>query len=159
MVNATSEPALVWCHLNEEGHMLEKMIPGSVQVAGSDSDQVKEDRFLQFIDGEARVLITKPKIGAWGLNFQHCNHITYFPSHSFEQYYQSVRRCWRFGQKRPVTVDVILTEGERRIMENLTRKATAAESMFSNLVSEMGQAAGITRVNPYTNPERIPTWL
>ena len=159
MVNATNEPALVWCHLNEEGDMLQKMIPGSVQVAGSDSDQVKENRFLQFIDGESRVLITKPKIGAWGLNFQHCNHITYFPSHSFEQYYQSVRRCWRFGQKRPVTVDVILTEGERRIMENLMRKAAAAESMFSSLVSEMGQAAGITKVNPYTNPERIPSWL
>jgi SNF2 family DNA or RNA helicase len=114
---------------------------------------------MQFIDGKARVLITKPKIGAWGLNFQHCNHITYFPSHSFEQYYQSVRRCWRFGQKRPVTVDVILTEGERRIMDNLTRKARSAEQMFSRLVSEMGQAAGINRVNPYTITESIPPWL
>jgi hypothetical protein len=159
MVNGTGQPALVWCHLNEEGDLLEELIPDAVQVSGSDSDQQKEDRFLQFIDGKARVLITKPKIGAWGLNFQHCNHITYFPSHSFEQYYQSVRRCWRFGQKRSVTVDVVLTEGERRIMENLTRKARAAESMFSNLVNEMGQATGINRINPYTKKERLPQWL
>ena len=159
MVNRTGQPALVWCHLNEEGDLLEELIPDAVQVSGSDSDQQKEDRFMQFIDGKARVLITKPKIGAWGLNFQHCNHITYFPSHSFEQYYQSVRRCWRFGQRRPVTVDVVLTEGERRIMENLTRKAHAAESMFSNLVNEMGQASGINRINPYTKKERIPQWL
>lgn len=159
MVNGTGQPALVWCHLNEEGDLLEELIPDAIQVSGSDSDQQKEDRFLRFIDGDARVLITKPKIGAWGLNFQHCNHITYFPSHSFEQYYQSVRRCWRFGQKRPVTVDVVLTEGERRIMENLTRKARAAESMFSNLVNEMGQATGINRINPYTKKERLPSWL
>ena len=159
MVNHTGQPALVWCHLNEEGDLLEELIPDAIQVSGSDSDRQKEDRFLRFIDGDARVLITKPKIGAWGLNFQHCNHITYFPSHSFEQYYQSVRRCWRFGQKRPVTVDVVLTEGERRIMENLTRKARAAESMFSNLVNEMGQATGINRINPYTKKERIPSWL
>jgi hypothetical protein len=159
MVNHTGQPALVWCHLNEEGNLLEEMIPDSVQVSGSDTDQRKEDQFLRFIDGSARVLITKPKIGAWGLNFQHCNHITYFPSHSFEQYYQSVRRCWRFGQKRPVTVDVVLTEGERRIMENLTRKARSAESMFASLVSEMGQATGINRINPYTKKERIPSWL
>jgi hypothetical protein len=159
MVNHTGQPALVWCHLNEEGNLLEEMIADAVQVSGSDPDQRKEDQFLRFIDGSARVLITKPKIGAWGLNFQHCNHITYFPSHSFEQYYQSVRRCWRFGQKRPVTVDVVLTEGERRIMENLTRKARSAESMFANLVNEMGQATGINRINPYTKKERIPSWL
>jgi hypothetical protein len=155
----TGQPVLIWCHLNEEGNILQQMIPDSVQVSGSDPDHIKEQRFIDFIDGRSRVLITKPKIGAWGLNFQHCNHITYFPSHSFEQYYQSVRRCWRFGQKRPVTVDVILTEGERRIMENLQRKASAAESMFSHLVGEMAQATGINRINPYTIPETIPSWL
>jgi len=93
------------------------------------------------------------------LNFQHCAHIVTFPSHSFEQYYQSVRRCWRFGQERPVTVDVVLTEGERRIMENLQRKSKAAESMFANLVGEMAQATGINRINPYTLSETIPSWL
>jgi hypothetical protein len=91
----------VWCHLNDEGDLLEKLIPDAVQVSGKDSDEAKEEK-ARLRGRPSRVLVTKPKIGAWGLNFQHCNHITFFPSHSFEQYYQKVRRCWRFGQKRPV---------------------------------------------------------
>ena len=117
LVNNTGEPALVWCHLNEEGDLLERLIPDSVQVKGADSDDCKEDRMIAFADGRARVLVTKPKIGAWGLNFQHCAHVTVFPSHSFEQYYQGIRRCWRFGQTRPVRVDVIETEGDRDVLE------------------------------------------
>jgi hypothetical protein len=93
------QPALAWCHLNDEGDLLEKMIPDAIQVSGKDSDDAKEEKLLAFAKGQARVLVTKPSIGAWGLNFQHCNHMTFFPSHSFEQYYQGVRRCWRFGQK------------------------------------------------------------
>jgi hypothetical protein len=159
LVNKTGQPALVWCHLNDEGDMLESMIPDAVQVSGSDSDERKEERLEAFADGGARVLITKPKIGAWGLNFQHCNHITFFPSHSFEQYYQSVRRCWRFGQKRPVTVDIITTEGERGVMKNLQRKAEQADAMFSRLVAEMNNALAIERANNMTKKMEIPTWL
>jgi hypothetical protein len=159
LVNGTGQPALVWCHLNDEGDMLESLIPDAVQVAGSDSDERKEERLEAFADGKARVLITKPKIGAWGLNFQHCNHITFFPSHSFEQYYQSVRRCWRFGQKRPVKVDIITTEGERGVMRNLQRKAEQADTMFSHLVAEMNNAQHIARTQTSTKPMEIPTWL
>lgn len=159
MVTTTGEPALVWCHLNEEGDLLEQLIPGAIQVSGSDRDDVKEQRLIDFAEGRARVLITKPKIGAWGLNFQHCNHITYFPSHSFEQYYQSVRRCWRFGQKRPVTVDIVLTEGERRIMENLHRKRHQAERMFSNLVTEMNHSLEIQRSDYPITPINLPSWM
>ena len=159
LVNNTGQPALVWCHLNDEGDMLEKMIPDAVQVSGSDSDERKEDRLEAFADGRARILITKPKIGAWGLNFQHCNHVTFFPSHSFEQYYQSVRRCWRFGQKRPVTVDIVTTEGERGVMRNLQRKAAQADTMFSHLVAEMNQALAIERTNNMTKKVQVPSWL
>lgn len=159
LVNNTGQPALVWCHLNDEGDMLEKLIPDAVQVSGSDSDERKEDRLEAFADGRARILITKPKIGAWGLNFQHCNHVTFFPSHSFEQYYQSVRRCWRFGQKRPVTVDIVTTEGERGVMRNLQRKAAQADTMFSHLVAEMNQALAIERANNMTKQMEIPSWL
>lgn len=159
LVNKTGEPALVWCHLNDEGDMLKSLIPDSVQVAGSDSDERKEERLEAFADGNARVLITKPKIGAWGLNFQHCNHITFFPTHSFEQYYQSVRRCWRFGQKRPVRVDIITTEGERGVMRNLQRKAEQADEMFSRLVTEMNNALAIERANNMTKKMEIPSWL
>jgi SNF2 family DNA or RNA helicase len=87
-----------------------------VQVSGSDRDESKEEKFMAFADGQTRVLVTKPKIGAFGLNFQHCNHVTFFPDHSYEQYYQAVRRCWRFGQKREVNVDIVMTEGDRKVM-------------------------------------------
>lgn len=159
MVNDTGRPAMVWCQLNEEGDMLERMIPDSVQVSGSQKDERKEELFQSFADGQARVLITKPKIGAWGLNFQHCSHITYFPSHSFEQYYQAVRRCWRFGQKRSVHVDLIMTVGEERIMENLQRKAEKADSMFTNLVAEMNNSLHIQRQNNHTKVTEVPKWL
>jgi superfamily II DNA or RNA helicase len=159
MVATTGKPALVWCHLNEEGNLLQQLVPDSIQVSGSDRDDVKESRLVDFAEGRARVLITKPKIGAWGLNFQHCNHITYFPSHSFEQYYQSVRRCWRFGQKHAVNVDIILTEGERRIMENLGRKRQQAEQMFSNLVTEMNHSIAISKPTYNTTTITLPPWL
>ena len=159
LVNDTGEPALVWCHLNDEGDLLEKMIPDAVQISGSNSDEIKEERFLAFANGDIRVLVTKPKIGAWGLNFQHCAHVVFFPSHSYEQYYQGVRRCWRFGQKRQVNVDIVLTEGERRVMKNLQRKSAAADQMFSNLVAEMNHATHIEGGAKFTKNERIPSWL
>lgn len=159
LVNGTGQPALVWCHLNEEGDMLERLIPDAVQVAGADSDDAKEERLTAFSDGKARVMVTKPKIGAWGLNFQHCAHVTFFPSHSFEQYYQGVRRCWRFGQKRPVKVDIVTTEGERGVTRNLQRKADQADAMFSRLVAEMNNALAIERVNTMTKGMELPAWL
>jgi hypothetical protein len=159
LVNGTGQPALVWCHLNEESARLADLIPDAVEVSGSDSDDKKEGKLLDFAEGRARVLITKPKIGAWGLNYQHCNHITFFPSHSFEQYYQGVRRCWRFGQQRPVTVDIITTEGERGVLRNLQRKAEQADKMFSNLVAQMNAAQAIDRSSQFTKPQELPSWL
>lgn len=158
-LTADSDSALVLCQLNEEADMLERIIGGAVQVAGKHSDDVKEARFLGFADGTHRVLVTKPKIGALGLNFQHCAHVVDFPSHSYEQRYQGIRRCWRFGQKRPVTHDTVHTEGELRVMENMQRKALAAERMFENLVSEMNNAIHIERRGASTKPMEIPTWL
>ena len=159
LVTGTGEPAIVWCHMNAEGDLLEKLIPDALQVSGSDSDEKKEEKLLAFAEGKTRVLITKPKIGAWGLNFQHCAHIVYFPSHSYEAYYQAVRRCWRFGQTRPVNVDIVLTEGEQRVMENLQRKSEAADSMFANLVAEMNHAVSIDRQKQYNQQQELPSWL
>lgn len=155
----TGQPAIVWCHGNEEGRLLSEMINGSVEVAGSHSDEAKEERLLSFASGETRVLVTKPKIGAWGLNFQHCNHMTFFPSHSFEQYYQAVRRCWRFGQRRPVSVDVIATEGEADVLKNLQRKAAQSERMFEAMVSQMNNAVMIDRQRDHSSKMELPTWL
>jgi hypothetical protein len=154
-----TDQSLVWCHLNPEGDLLAKLIPDAEQVAGSDSDDAKEERLLAFADGNLRVLVTKPKIGAWGLNLQRCAHVTFFPSHSYEQYYQGVRRCWRFGQTRPVRVDVIATDGERGVMANLQRKAVQADRMFSALVEHMNEAAHIGRSSPFSEEVMTPTWL
>jgi len=159
LVNHTGQPAIVWCNLNDEGDLLEELIPDAVQVAGSDSDDGKEERLTAFAEGKARVLITKQKIAGWGMNYQHCNHMTEFPTHSFEGYYQKVRRCWRFGQKRPVTVDIVTTEGERGVMQNLQRKAIQSDDMFSRLVTEMNQALSIGRVNNMTKSMGVPAWL
>ena len=159
LVADTGQPALLWCHMNDEGRLLREMIPDAVEVSGSDSDERKEEKFTAFGDGEARVLITKPKIGAWGMNWQHCAHIVYFPSHSFEQYYQAVRRCWRFGQEKPVNVDIVMTEGERKVMDNLSRKADGASVMFEHLVREMTQSVGIQKKNTAINAQEVPSWL
>jgi len=159
LVNGTKEPALVWCHMNAEGDLLEKMIPDAIQVSGKDSDEKKEEKLLAFARGQARVLVTKPKIGAWGLNLQHCAHVTFFPSHSYEQYYQGVRRCWRFGQQRPVTVDIVTTEGERGVMKNLQRKATQADRMFSSLVKHMNDAIAVSKTRTFDTKQQVPAWL
>ena len=159
LVNNNNNAVFVGCHLNEEGKLLKKLIPDSIEVSGSDSDEKKESKFIAFIEGDVRVLITKPKIGAWGLNFQHCNQVVYFPSHSYEQYYQFVRRVWRFGQRDRVNVDIVLTEGEQRIFDNLQRKALQAELMFKNLVNEMKNALSINEINNFNKLEEIPKWL
>jgi len=156
---ANYERSVVWCHLNVEGDLLEKMIQQGKQICGSQSDDEKEELFAAFSSGELPVLITKPKIGAWGLNWQHCNHMTFFPSHSFEQYYQGVRRCWRFGQEREVYVDLITTEGELGVMHNLQRKAEAADKMFEMLVAYMSDAVRIDKRTNYGLKAEVPSWL
>ena len=159
LVNDTGKAAVVWCHLNPEGDLLEKIIPDAVQVSGSDSDEAKEAKLESFSRGDTRVLITKPKIGAWGLNWQHCNHTVFFPDHSYEQYYQAVRRFWRFGQSKPVKVDIVMTEGQKAIMANMQRKEQQAAKMFDNLVKHMNDSLEIERKYEYNNEMEVPSWL
>lgn len=159
LVADTGEPAVVWCHLNDEGDLLDRLIPDARQVSGKDSDEAKEEKFRAFANGDLRVLITKPKIGAWGLNWQHCAHVVTFPSHSYEQYYQAVRRCWRFGQERPVTVDIVATEGESAAQDSIERKAAQADLMFAELVACMNNAMSVRRTLEFTQEVRVPAWL
>jgi hypothetical protein len=159
LINGHDQPAVAWCHLNAEADLLAELIPDAVNVSGSDTDEQKEAAFLGFANGDIRVLVTKPKVGGFGLNWQHCAHMTFFPSHSYEQYYQGVRRCWRFGQTRPVIVDIVASEGERGVLSNLQRKATAADHMFSSLVEHMTDPLAFQRHNPFIATEVIPTWL
>jgi len=153
-----ADHAVSWCHLNDESALLAQLIPGAVEVSGSDSPDAKEEKLHAFSDGEIRVLVTKPKIGAWGLNWQHNHRMTYFPSHSYEQWYQAIRRSWRFGQQSPVIVDVIATEGGRNVLANLERKAAQADAMFTALVGHMNDARGITGAT-YDKKIEVPAWL
>jgi len=159
LVNDTDEPAVCWCHLNDEGDLLERLIPDAVQVAGRDDNDVKVERLEAFAHGQIRVLVTKPKIAGHGLNWQHCAHQTFFPSHSFEQWYQAVRRSWRFGQTREVVIDVVASEGEADVIRNMKRKEDAADLMFDRLVSMMHDAMRV-EIEPYTgDEEEVPSWL
>jgi hypothetical protein len=159
LVNSHDRPAVAWCNLNEEGNRLEKKINGAVEVSGSDTEERKEEVFTGFIRGDIRVLVTKPTIGGFGLNLQHCAHETFFPSHSYEQYYQAVRRCWRFGQKNPVTVDMITTEGQDNVLKNLQGKAKKADEMFSYLVALMRDELKIQKKAAFTEAVELPAWL
>jgi hypothetical protein len=159
LVADTGKPAVCWCHLNDEGDLLEKLIPDAVQIAGKDDDDRKEEIFRAFSAGEIRVLVTKPTIAGFGVNWQHCAHQTFFPSHSFEQWYQAIRRSWRFGQKLPVTVDVIATEGEKNVLANMKRKQDAAEVMIDNLVRMMNNELKVKVPTYGTEKEVRPSWL
>jgi len=158
-VNNKKSTAVVWCHLNDEGDLLEKIIPDAVQVSGSDKEERKEEVFVDFVKGNIRVLITKPKIAGFGLNFQHCSHMVTFPSHSWEQYYQSTRRFWRFGQTKPVKVDIITTAGEHNVLKNLQRKAKQANQMFNSLIKYTNESQSISITNHHNKKIEVPKWL
>jgi len=149
---------IAWCHLNPEGDLLTKLIPGAVQVSGADPVDAKEEKLAAFTRGDIRVLVTKPKIGAWGLNWQHCHRMTYFPDYSYEAHYQAVRRCWRFGQDQPVTVDIITTPGGANALAGLQRKAAQAGAMFTALTAHMTTALGVRRTVTYDNDVEVPSW-
>jgi hypothetical protein len=154
-----AERAVAWCQLNDEGDLLTRLIDGAVQVKGSDSPESKEDSLIAFSRGDIRVLVTKPSIGGWGLNWQHCHRMTFFPSHSYESYYQAVRRCWRFGQKYPVIVDIVTTEGGALALKNLERKAAQADAMFTGLIAHMNNALSIQYSATYNQSVEVPAWL
>jgi hypothetical protein len=151
-----SDRAVVWCHLNDEGDRLERDIKGAVQVKGSQSMEEKEELILAFLSGQARVLVTKPKIAGLGLNLQHCAHVVTFVTHSYEQFYQCVRRCWRFGQKRPVTLDVIATEGEVNVRGTWTARSAGRPDVRQRHPAHERRPGRRKGRRP---PRRCPSWL
>lgn len=158
LLNA-GDTGVAWCHLNAEADLLVEMIDGAAQISGSDKDERKEELFNAFRHGQLKRLVTKPKIAAYGLNWQHCNHMTFFADHSFEQYYQAVRRLWRFGQKRRVTVDMITTQSLMGVTKNLRRKTEASEQMFRVMVEQMNDALQVKRFHEHTAKQELPKWL
>lgn len=139
VVNAdTSEPWLIWCHLNDEAELLAELIPGAVNVQGSDKPEVKAARMMEFSHGTLRVLISKPKICGFGMNWQHCARMAFVGlDDSFEKFYQAVRRCYRFGQKRNVHVHLFTAENEGQILANLKRKEVQHHQMSAHMIEHM----------------------
>ena len=140
-VNASDEPWVVWCELNAEGDALIKAIPDAVEIRGADTAEHKERALADFASGKIRVLVTKPKIAGFGLNWQHCSKVAFIGvTDSFEAYYQAIRRCWRFGQKRPVSAYLFVSDMEGAVLENLRRKEKDARDMFIALSAETAEA-------------------
>lgn len=137
IANSTKDPFISWCSLNDESKKLSEKIDGAVEITGSDSDNEKERKMLGFSDGSIRAIVTKPSIAGFGMNWQHCNKMSFFPSHSHEQFYQASRRCWRFGQKREVECHIVTTEAEISVTKNMQRKEALADEMFSGIVAGM----------------------
>lgn len=123
---ASCKTSVYWCNLNPEGNMIEQLDKDAVQIKGGMSIEKKEDILVDFAKGNIQRLITKPKITSFGLNWQHCNHTVYFPTWSYEQYYQAIRRFWRFGQTNDVNVDLVLSDGQKRVIETLQYKTKKA---------------------------------
>ncbi len=167
-VNSDLQPWVVWCDLNDEGDALRQAIPGAVEIRGSDDIETKEQRLADFAAGRIRVLITKPSIAGFGLNWQHCARMAFVGvTDSFEAYYQAVRRCWRFGQTRAVHVHIFASSAEGAVVANLKRKERDAKAMSESLSAEtreavMAQVVGTTRHTNTYNAERrvtVPAFL
>lgn len=168
MVNMSDEPWVIWCNLNDESSLLAQMIPDAVEVYGSLNPHKKEELLTQFSHGKARVIISKAKICGFGLNWQHCRNVAFVGlDDSFEKYYQAVRRCYRFGQKREVYVYIIYTSAEGAVKNNLDRKQSQADVMADQMVSHMreftrrevvGTIKERTDYNP-TKSIKLPSWM
>lgn len=168
LVNADRQPWIVWCDLNDEGDALRAAIPDAVEIRGSSDPDVKEQRLMDFAAGRIRVLVSKPSICGFGLNWQHCARMAFVGvTDSWEAYYQAVRRCWRFGQSREVDVHIFASDLEGAVVSNLQRKERDAKAMADALSAEthdavMQEVPGVIRMtNPYS-PARtaeIPSWL
>lgn len=162
------EPWIVWCDLNDESKALVSEIKGAVEITGSDDADEKEARLQAFAAGKIRVLVSKPSICGWGLNWQHCARMAFVGvTDSYEAYYQAVRRCWRFGQKRPVHVHIFASKAEGSVVANLKRKEREAMQMADSLSAEthdavMSEVRGMTRdTNSYNadKPVAIPSFM
>lgn len=168
IANSNDEQYLVWCDYNAESTMLAKNIRGVVEVTGSDSDEKKINAMLGFANGDVRVLVSKPSICGYGMNWQNCsNEIFVGLSDSFEKYYQAIRRCWRFGQDKPVNAYIVVSEAEGAVKDNIERKQRQAQQFMSilanrtkdTLLAELNRTSKITTQYIPTERMELPSWI
>lgn len=155
---AHGKTSVYWCNLNDESTKLKQVDPEAVEIVGGMSIDQKEEILVAFASGEIKRLITKAKMTSMGLNWQHCNHTVFFPTYSYEQYYQAIRRFWRFGQKSPVTCDMVISEGQERVIQALDEKMGKAIELYGNLVKAANQDFSFSR-KQYTKTIQLPEFL
>jgi hypothetical protein len=155
---AAGKTSVYWCNLNDESGLLASLDTEAVEIVGGMSIDKKEEILVTFARGEIKRLITKAKMTSMGLNWQHCNHTVFFPTWSYEQYYQSIRRFWRFGQKREVTCDMVVSEGQERVMEALDQKTQKAIDLYANLVASANQDFSFV-VKPFDKTVKLPEFF
>jgi len=168
MVNASIETWILWCDLNAESEALHAAIPDSIEVTGSQSVETKESLLTQFSEGRARVIVSKSSIAGFGLNWQHCHNVLFVGvTHSFEAWYQAIRRCWRFGQKFPVNCHVVIADSEGAVVANLKRKGRQADEMAQETEehvrafvqkSVLGSERRVLKYAPRV-PMTLPPWI
>lgn len=160
IANADPSPFVAWCSLNAESERLTRSIDGAVEVRGSQTTEEKEELLLAFASGEIRCIVTKPRIAGFGLNWQHCHRISFFPSHSHEEYYQAMRRCYRFGQASAVDVNLVTTEAESPVVQNMLRKEEQSIELFESITAHMRDYYTYKHVGySPTKSMEVPAWL
>ena len=152
------ETSVYWCNLNKEGDLIEDLDDNAYQIKGSMSLEAKEDLLMNFANGNIKHLITKAKMTGFGLNWQHCNHTVYFPDFSYEKYYQAIRRFWRFGQTKQVVVDLVFSDGQKRVLDSLLAKTAKANELFSKLNSQLNTSFEVKN-KEFNKPIIKPSFL
>ena len=152
------DTSVYWCNLNDEGDLLNSLDKSAYQIKGSMNIDRKEELLLAFASGEIKKLITKAKMTGFGLNWQHCNHTVFFPTFSFEQYYQAIRRFWRFGQKDKVVCDIVYSDGQKRVLDSLLAKTDKANELFSKLNSSINSNYSVKK-SEFNNKISLPKFI
>ena len=155
---AADKTSVYWCNRNDESELLNTLDPDAVEITGSMSIDQKEDILVSFAKGDIDRLITKARMTSMGLNWQHCQHTVFFPTWSYEQYYQAIRRFWRFGQKKEVVCEMVISEGQGRILEALEQKTQKAIELYGNLVAAANNSY-THRIKPFDKQVTIPEFL
>lgn len=168
IANSTNEQVLVWCDLNSESQLLARSIPDAVEVTGSDPDAHKVNAMMGFSSGSVRVLVSKPSIAGWGMNWQNCHKEIFVGlSDSYEAWYQALRRCWRFGQEYPVDAHMVISDAEGAVRENLRRKHADSQQMVKEMVrhtrdiltAEIRETTRASETYTAKTPILVPSWL
>lgn len=155
---AVGKTSVYWCNLNEESGLLKDIDREAVEIKGGMSIDKKEDILISFAKGEIQRIITKPKMTSMGLNWQHCNHTVFFPTYSYEQFYQAIRRFWRFGQKSEVVCDLVVSEGQERVMQALEEKTKKAIELYGNLVASANRDFSF-KIKEFQNTGKLPSFI